>query len=620
MLIEKMTSTKSYLRRSRTIAEVDYGPSGAQEKENSPETFNPTSSNSCQALKHAVSALTRLDDFILEKVGQGFFAEVFKVTHKATGQVMALKMNINSSNRYSMLQEIQLMNRLSHPNILRFLGVCVHEGQLHALTEFMNGGSLDRFIDDRTVEMPWTLRLSLSSDIAQGMKYLHSRGIFHRDLTSRNILLRVEGDVYIAVVSDFGLAAKVPDPLDKSTKLPIVGSPYWMAPETLNGLWYGPQADVFSFGIIMCEITARIDADPDIMPRTVRFGVDYIAFCEKVEYCPLDFLRLAFTCCQIEPTKRPTFSDIVTSLEKICNLLKEDSDDQIKRKRKDSGRHGHKRSLSADNILSSPSEDVPPMTPQVVGEVMSKDDPFYAPVGANPFAEYKTYGGKILGYSGNGSSFGFELPSPSFPHTPPCTPIMTPDGTLARKKHHKIKQTQSLPSSPVLLRKAAEKFHQESLHGSTNCRRNSSVNSKRYSLHFPKSKSATVLPESLAHRLQCELNMEDSEKSTSNKGQRGRKYYRQLSAGTQRLGFDLGNDSDSVTDNTFQNGGNSENVLFQNSVRDYRVARSSTDSITSIEEQVADLRNPSMTFITENLAEDSNTTYSSDGAIIETHL
>uniref|UniRef100_A0A8W8IJJ7 Protein kinase domain-containing protein n=1 Tax=Magallana gigas TaxID=29159 RepID=A0A8W8IJJ7_MAGGI len=52
---------------------------------------------------------------------------------------------------------------------------------------FMNGGSLDRFIDDRTVEMPWTLRLSLSSDIAQGMKYLHSRGIFHRDLTSRVI-------------------------------------------------------------------------------------------------------------------------------------------------------------------------------------------------------------------------------------------------------------------------------------------------------------------------------------------------------------------------------------------------------------------------------------------------
>ncbi|XP_034754231.1 dual specificity testis-specific protein kinase 2-like [Etheostoma cragini] len=272
--------------------------------------------SSYRALRSAVSSLARIDDFFCEKIGSGFFSEVFKVQHRITGQVMALKMNTLASNKANMLREVQLMNRLCHPNILKFLGVCVHEGQLHALTEYINGGNLEQLLDS-DLYLSWCVRIDLSLEIARGLQYLHKKGIFHRDLTSKNCLVRCENGTFTAVVGDFGLAEKIPDYSDGVGKQPlaIVGSPYWMAPEVLRGELYDEKVDVFAYGIILCEIIARIEADPDFLPRTEDFGLDVDAFENMIGDCPAAFFSLAVACCNMSAVSRPSFSDIVLILE-----------------------------------------------------------------------------------------------------------------------------------------------------------------------------------------------------------------------------------------------------------------------------------------------------------------
>ena len=209
--------------------------------------------------------------------------------------------------------------------------------------QHVNGGNLEQIIENKEQELPWSLRISLALDMAKGLAYLHARGWFHRDLTSKNILIRRVGGLngtsevghnnkytdsdsisgnstnLAAVIADFGLASKIPlvsGPGKESRRLQQVGSPYWMSPECLKGEFYDEKADIFSYGIILCELIARIDADPDILPRTINYGVDYIAFSATLSpECPPNFVELAFNCVRIDPKSRPTAIELILMLE-----------------------------------------------------------------------------------------------------------------------------------------------------------------------------------------------------------------------------------------------------------------------------------------------------------------
>lgn len=94
-----------------------------------------------------------------------------------------------------------------------------------------------------------------------------------------------------------------------------------MSPECLKGLYYDERSDVFSYGIVLCELIARIEADPDQLPRTDNFGLDYMAFIQLCEPNVVpDFLYLAFQCCTYDPKSRPTFTEV---FKKLTDLLLE---------------------------------------------------------------------------------------------------------------------------------------------------------------------------------------------------------------------------------------------------------------------------------------------------------
>jgi len=203
-------------------------------------------------------------------LGAGGSAQVYRGTWQGLpGQEIAIKKISGVSHLEEMTKEINALRRLRHPRLVRFIGACIQPPLLLVVTEFMSGGSLhDRLFDQKGKQNPLSQqqRGLIAVQMAEGLAFLHSQRIIHRDMKSMNILLDAASH---AKICDFGLAQQMTLEATHITRKQEGegGSPRYMAPEC-----YDPRhgkltekVDIWALGCIFIEVFAGILPYADCM-------------------------------------------------------------------------------------------------------------------------------------------------------------------------------------------------------------------------------------------------------------------------------------------------------------------------------------------------------------------
>ncbi|XP_037969964.2 serine/threonine-protein kinase PAK mbt [Plutella xylostella] len=188
------------------------------------------------------------------RIGEGSTGVVCAATDTRTRRRVAVKMmDLRKQQRRELLfNEVVIMRDYPHPNIVEMHASYLVGDELWVVMEYMAGGALTDIVTRARME-PEQIA-TVCKQCLKALSFLHGQGVIHRDIKSDSILMTADGRVKL---SDFGFCAQVSQELPKRKSL--VGTPYWMSPEVISRLPYGPEVDVWSLGIMLVEM---VDGEP----------------------------------------------------------------------------------------------------------------------------------------------------------------------------------------------------------------------------------------------------------------------------------------------------------------------------------------------------------------------
>ncbi|XP_052232523.1 angiopoietin-1 receptor-like [Dreissena polymorpha] len=268
------------------------------------------------------SVLSRRDIVLESVIKTGHFANIYKAKYQGkTVVAKTLKENNGTNDNFLMKAKINFSSEKvgDHPNVLKYLGSVLDDTNMgpFILYEYCENGTLKEYLVQNkssvTMDIQETL-FRIGLDIAKGMEYLAGKGITHRRLAARNILLTFLNEVKI-----YGFGPQPEEEADgdaesgKKERIPIK----WMAPECMTSTKDADEkSDVWSFGVVLWEVFSLGETPyenvksrdlPDRLKKNVRL--------QKPEQCDDVWFGVMNKCWDYQPRKRPTFAEIRNELD-----------------------------------------------------------------------------------------------------------------------------------------------------------------------------------------------------------------------------------------------------------------------------------------------------------------
>lgn len=256
---------------------------------------------------------------ILEKIGSGGMADVYKAKDHKLNRLVAVKVlkqefSTDATFVKKFRVEAQSAAGLSHPNIVNVYDVGEVEGIHFIVMELVQGITLKKYIEMKG-KLDIKEALNISVQIASGLQAAHDNRIIHRDIKPQNIIMSRDGKVK---VTDFGIA-KVADSTTVTTN--AAGSVHYISPEQARGGYSDAKSDIYSLGITMYEmVTGRVpfDGETNVAVALLHIQGEMVPPRKLEPSIPRSFEKIILKCTQKKPDRRyASARDLIADLRQV---------------------------------------------------------------------------------------------------------------------------------------------------------------------------------------------------------------------------------------------------------------------------------------------------------------